>query len=92
MMLGNFVQILLWAGLFVYLGEFSLLPDAVYYSAVNFTTLGYGDMVMSDQHKLLRPLEAVNGAIMFGVSTAVMVGAIQHMMRKKLPPRKQTGD
>jgi voltage-gated potassium channel Kch len=92
MMLGNFVQILLWAGLFVYLGEFSLLPDAVYHSAVNFATLGYGDVVMSDQHKLLGPLEAANGAIMFGVSTAIMVGAIQDMMRKKLSPRKRAGD
>jgi hypothetical protein len=48
----------------------------VYHSAVNFATLDYGDVVMSDQHKLLGPLEAVNGAIMFGVSTAVMAGAI----------------
>lgn len=88
MMLGNFVQIALWAGMFVYLGEFSLFSDAVYHSAVNFATLGYGDVVMSDEHKLLGPLEAANGAIMFGVSTAIMMGAMQDMLRKKLPPRK----
>jgi voltage-gated potassium channel Kch len=92
MMLGNFVQIALWASLFVYLGEFSQFSDAVYHSAVNFATLGYGDVVMSDKHKLLGPLEAANGAIMFGVSTAIMMGAIQDMLRKKLPSQKQAGD
>jgi hypothetical protein len=83
MLLGNFAQISLWACMFVYLGEFSQFADAVYHSAVNFVTLGYGDVVMSNKHKLLGPLEAANGAIMFGVSTAVMVGAIQDMLRKK---------
>jgi Ion channel len=91
MMLGNFVQIALWAGLFVFLGEFGLFADAVYHSAVNFATLGYGDVVMSDKRKLLGPLEAANGAIMFGVSTAIMVGAIQDMLRKKLA-RKYADD
>jgi hypothetical protein len=84
MMLGNFVQIVLWAAVFLYLGEFTLFSDAVYHSAVNFATLGYGDVVMSNEHKLLGPLEAANGALMFGVSTAIMVGAIQDLMRKKI--------
>jgi voltage-gated potassium channel Kch len=88
MMLGNFVQIALWAGVFSYLGEFKLFSDAVYHSAVNFATLGYGDVVMSSEHKLLGPLEAANGAIMFGVSTAIMVGAIQDLMRKKIVGRE----
>lgn len=92
LMLGNFMQIVLWAGLFLYLNEFSLFSDAVCHSAVNFATLGYGDVVMSDKHKLLGPLEAANGAIMFGVSTAIMVGATQDMMRKKLSHKKQVGD
>lgn len=92
LMLGNFMQVVLWAGLFVYLNEFSLFSDAVYHSAVNFATLGYGDVVMSDKHKLLGPLEAANGAIMFGVSTAIMVGATQDMLRKKLSRQKQVDD
>jgi voltage-gated potassium channel Kch len=87
LMLGNFMQIVLWAGLFVYLKEFSQLSDAIYHSAVNFATLGYGDVVMSDKHKLLGPLEAANGAIMFGVSTAIMVGATQDMLRRKQAPK-----
>ena len=84
LLLGNFIQVVAWAGLFVYLDEFTRLSNAVYHSAVNFATLGYGDVVMSDKHKLLGPLEAANGAIMFGVSTAIMVGATQDMLSKKI--------
>ena len=47
MMLGNFVQIMIWGALFLCLGEFNVLYDAVYHSGVNFTSLGYGDVVMS---------------------------------------------
>ena len=36
MMLGIFVQVSIWGGLFVVLGEFSELYEAVYHSAVNF--------------------------------------------------------
>ncbi|VFS57901.1 Ion channel [Kluyvera cryocrescens] len=53
---------MLWGLLFLGLGEFDTLLEAVYHSGVNFATLGYGDIVMSPRWKLLGPLEAVNGA------------------------------
>ena len=76
MILGNFVQTAIWAGLFVTLGEFSDFSRALYYSGVNFSTLGYGDIVMSERWRLLGPLEATNGILMLGVSTAVMTAAV----------------
>ena len=48
----------------LWLGEFDQAYDAIYHSAVNFTSLGYGDIVMSRERKLLGPLEAVNGVLM----------------------------
>jgi hypothetical protein len=48
---------------------------------VNFTTLGYGDIVMSRAWRLLGPLEAVAGMLMFGVSTAVLFGVTQALIR-----------
>ena len=53
MVLGNFVQIVMWGAIFIWLGEFNELYEAVYHSAVNFTSLGYGDIVMSKRWKLL---------------------------------------
>ena len=41
------LQIMLWAALFMLLGEFSEIYEAVHHSAVNFTSLGYGDFVMT---------------------------------------------
>ncbi len=55
MMLGTFVQVGLWGVLFVVLGEFTELYEAVYHSAVNFASLGYGDIVMSKELEAARP-------------------------------------
>lgn len=83
-LLGNLLQILLWGLLFLGLGEFDTLLEAVYHSGVNFATLGYGDIVMSPLWKLLGPLEAVNGALMIGLSGACMLAVLQHHIRKQL--------
>ena len=55
-MLGNLAQIVIWGALFLWLGEFNTLQEAIYHSGVNFATLGYGDIVMSPQWKMLGPL------------------------------------
>lgn len=86
LLLGNLLQILLWGALFLWLGEFTTLVDAVYHSGVNFATLGYGDIVMSVKWKLLGPLEAVNGALMIGLSGACMLAVLQHHIRKQFRP------
>ena len=54
---------MLWGGLFLWLGEFDQPYDAIYHSAVNFSSLGYGDIVMTRERRLLGPLEAVNGVL-----------------------------
>jgi hypothetical protein len=70
------VQIALWAAAFVACGEFADFEDAFYHSAVNFTTLGYGDIVMSRRWRLLGPLEAVNGSLMLGLSAAMLFAVL----------------
>ncbi|MFM4669423.1 ion channel [Aeromonas media] len=86
-MLGNLAQIGVWGGLFLWLGEFDTLQEAIYHSGVNFATLGYGDIVMSPQWKMLGPLEAVNGTLMIGLSGASMLAVLQHHIRKQLNDR-----
>ena len=77
------VQIAAWAALFVGCREFDDFSTAFYHSAVNFTTLGYGDIVMSPSWKLLGPLEAIAGMLMFGVSTAVLFGVTETLIRRR---------
>ena len=81
MVAGNFVQITLWGIIFIWLGEFSELYEAVYHSAVNFASLGYGDIVMSKNWKLLGPLEAVNGVLMVGMSSAALMVILQQLIK-----------
>jgi hypothetical protein len=82
LVIDNLAQVGIWALLFRLLGEFPDFNAAFYHSAVNFATLGYGDIVMSGKHKLLGPLEAINGVLMIGVSTAVLMAAFQDTMKK----------
>ena len=82
MLLGNFLQMVAWAGLFLLLGEFDQFDTALYFSGVNFATLGYGDIVLTNHWRLLGPLEAANGILMFGVSTAAMTAAVIDVMKR----------
>ncbi|MGO4392884.1 ion channel [Variovorax sp. M-6] len=81
LILGNFLQIMIWGLLFMVLGEFGELYEAVYHSAVNFSSLGYGDVVMTKPWKLLGPLEAGNGVLMFGLTGAALMAMLQQMIK-----------
>ncbi len=83
LMLGTVLQIALWACLFWLLGEFPTLETAIYHSGVNFSTLGYGDLVMSAKWRLLGPLEAINGALMISLSGATMLALLQQQLKEK---------
>ena len=90
-LLGNFAQMIIWAVLFLALGEFDNFQTALYHSGVNFVTLGYGDIVMSERWRLLGPLEGANGILMFGVSTAIMTAAVMDVI-KDYAARLRRGD
>ena len=81
MMLGTVLQIALWGVLFLVLGEFDEMYEAVYHSAVNFASLGYGDIVMTKPWKLLGPLEACCGVLMLGMSAAALMAILQQMIK-----------
>jgi len=76
--------------LFVICGEFSTFEIAYYHSAVNYTTLGYGDVIMSPEWRLLGPLEAANGVLMFGVSTALIFALIQRLLQTRFKDVRQS--
>jgi hypothetical protein len=65
------------------LGEFDNLSDAFYHSTVNFTTLGFGDIVMSHPHRVLGALEAATGVLMFGMTSSVLFAFIAMQFRRR---------
>ena len=76
----HLIEIAFWAVLLVICGEFQEFGNAYYHSAVNYTTLGYGDLLLTPSWRLLGPLEATNGALMFGVSAAMVFAVIQRLV------------
>jgi CDP-diglyceride synthetase len=76
----HLIEIALWATLLVLCGEFQEFGIGFYCSAVNYTTLGYGDVLLTSSWRLLGPLEATNGALMFGVSAAMVFAVIQRLV------------
>ena len=80
MLAGNLLQIALWAGVFILYGEFHDFATAFYHSTVNFSTLGYGDIVLSKERRLLSGLEALNGVLMLGLTSSIMFAVLQAVL------------
>ena len=68
-----------WAYIYLLLGEFNTINDALYFSISTSTTVGYGDVVMSEQWRLLSSFEAIGGWLLFGVSTAFLMGLMRYV-------------
>ncbi|WP_309384731.1 potassium channel family protein [Cerasicoccus frondis] len=82
-----FFQAGIWAALFVYLNEFTSWSAAFYFSLVNFATLGYGDIVLTDEWRILGAIEAVNGVMMLGMTTSLLYAVFNHLI---IEPVKQS--
>jgi len=54
--------------------------NLVYFAFVNYATLGYGDVVPVEGWRLLGPITAMNGALLFGWSTAVIFQVLHKTM------------
>ena len=69
-----------WALLFLVLpahGGLDSLHEAVYFSMVTFTTLGYGDITLNPEWQLLAGIEGMVGIVVFGLTTAMLFAVIQ---------------
>ena len=75
----HIAEIWAWALLYLWLGEFTQLEPALYFSTVTFTTLGYGDVTLGEGWRLLSAVEATNGIILFGVSTAFVFAVLRRL-------------
>ena len=79
------VEAWVWASVYLLLGEFDDLSQALYFSVVTSTTLGYGDLILSSRWQLLGTFEAMGGLILFGTSTAFLISCMRRMLEPLLP-------
>jgi hypothetical protein len=78
------LQIGIWAVAYVMLtpvGELQTLEEAVYFSFVTFSTLGYGDITLSEGWRLLSGIEALNGILLVGWTTALLFAVVQRIVK-----------
>ena len=70
-------EIWVWAIFFFFIEEIHTFEAALYFSTSSFTTVGYGDITLSDEWRLLGSVESANGMILFGWSTAFIFAIVR---------------
>jgi hypothetical protein len=80
----HLTQIALWAAAFLLCGQQSTLETAFYLSAQSYTSLGYGDVLLSERWRLLGPFEAIDGLLFFGLSTAMLFAIMSELIAHRL--------
>jgi voltage-gated potassium channel len=84
LLLMHLIEASVWAGLYALSGLLPDLETAVYFSLTSYTTVGYGDVVLPPSWRLLGPIEAAVGILMFGWSTGIIVTALTRIYESRL--------
>jgi len=78
------VGVWIWALCFWGLGIFVTMEAAVYFALVSYTTLGYGDILLTHEWRILGGMAAANGLLNIGLLTALLVEALRHVRLSQL--------
>ncbi len=73
------IEIWVWAIFYFFVEEIQTWESALYFSTTSFTTVGYGDLTLSEEWRLLGSIEAINGMILFGWSTAFIFAGVRRI-------------
>lgn len=85
-------DVCLWAAFYYLAQTLPSFEDALYFSTVTFTTVGYGDIVLDRDWRQVATFEAINGWIIFGWATALMMAVIQRLYFRTDPRAMDDGD
>ena len=80
LMAAHVLEVFVWSLAYSIVDAAPAGTNLVYFAFVNYATLGYGDVVPVEGWRLLGPITAMNGALMFGWSTAVIYEVLQKTM------------
>lgn len=87
LMAAHAVEVLVWGAAYSLLGAAPPGANPVYFAFVNYTTLGYGDILPVKEWQMLGPITAMNGVLMFGWSTAVIFEVLRRSLEIDKPHR-----
>jgi hypothetical protein len=77
----HLIEITVWALFYVWKDAMADVQSALYFSAVTYTTTGYGDVVLPQEWRLLGAIEALTGILMCGWSTGFFFVVVSRMFR-----------
>ena len=76
-MMVHAINVWIWALLFRLIGAFDQMEPSLYFSLTSYTTLGFGDLTLGPDWRVLSGLTAASGLLNFGWSTAYMVELVR---------------
>ena len=88
LMVTHAVEVVVWSLAYSLVDAAATGVDLVYFAFVNYTTLGYGDIVPVERWRLLGPITAMNGVLLFGWSTAVIFEVLRRTLARSLDTRE----
>ena len=80
MILLHLLEITVWAVFFVWTNAMTDMTSALYFSAVTYTTTGYGDLVLPEGWRLVGAVEALTGILMCGWSTGFFFAIVARLI------------
>ena len=80
LMAAHLSEVIVWSLAYAIVDAAPAGADLVYFAFVNYTTLGYGDLTPVARWRLLGPMTAMNGVLLFGWSTAVIFQVLRRTM------------
>lgn len=83
LMVAHVAEVITWSLAYAILDVVPAGTDVLYFAFVNYTTLGYGDVVPVERWRLLGPMAAMNGVLLFGWSTAVIFEVLRQAMHSR---------
>ena len=90
--LSHTVQTWIWAFSFILLGVLKDMGDAIYFSLVTYTTVGYGDVTVDKGFRIFAAMASVTGLLNFGLSTAFLVGLTARLLAQAVRQTSGSGD
>ena len=78
------LSVWLWAAVFHLLDVFDTFEEAMYFTLVTFTTLGYGDVLLPPGWRILGGMAAANGLLSFGLTTALLIESLRHVRVRQI--------
>ena len=91
----HMIEIFLWAIVYLWFSAYTHvygIEDSLYFSLVTFTTVGYGDIVLPPDARMLSGIEAMNGIFLFGWSTALFFAVVQRGWMVGAKKKKSAAD